>query len=89
MADLPDEDGPLTDLPDEPVPLTDLPDEPVPLTVAEPEELVELPDDPVPLVDSNPETGDTMTLTWFGTAVASLTGLFGAGKHKKKKDDMK
>ena len=87
---------PLVDIPDDNVPLVELPEEPVPLTVAEPEkpvelpdDLVELPDDPVPLVDSNPETGDTMTLTWMGTAVASLTGLFGAGKHKKKKDDIK
>ena len=85
-----------SEIPDDNVPLVELPEEPVPLTVAEPEkpvelpdDLVELPDDPVPLVDSNPETGDTMTLTWMGTAVTSLAGLFGAGKHKKKKDDIK
>lgn len=88
-SEIPDEDVPLGEIPTEnpdgenPV---DIPDEDVPLATVDPDELVELPDDPVPLADANPETGDSMTLTWLGTAIAAVTGLFGAAKGKKKKD---
>ena len=63
----------------------------MPLAVVDPDEddpLVIL-DEDVPLAGSNPETGDSMTLAWIGTAAAAVTGLLGAGKGKKKKDDTK
>ena len=90
-SEIPDEDVPLTELPDEDIPLEELPDEDVPLAVVDPDEddpLVIL-DEDVPLAGSNPETGDSTTLTWVGTAAAAVTGLLGAGKGKKKKDDTK
>ena len=65
---------------------TDIADEDVPLAVMDEDDLTDIADDDVPLSD-NPQTGDAMTLTWLGTAAAAVTGLFGAGRGKKKKDD--
>lgn len=44
---------------------------------------VDIPDEDVPLSE-NPETGDAMTATWLGTAAASVAGLFGASRKKRK-----
>lgn len=93
-----DEDVPLADVPDvadEDIDTdddleedldedaTDLEDEDVPLAVLDLDEPVDIPDADVPLSD-NPETGDALTATWIGTAAASVAGLFGASRKKRK-----
>ena len=81
-----DDSADISDIEDEDVPLSDIADEDVPLAVMDEDDLTDIADDDVPLSD-NPQTGDAMTLTWLGTAAAAVTGLFGAGRGKKKKDD--
>lgn len=93
-TEIEDEDVPLADVPDvddEDIDLdedldedvTDLEDEDVPLAVLDLDEPVDIPDADVPLSD-NPETGDALTATWLGTAAASVAGLFGASRKKRK-----
>lgn len=78
--DLNDDDQ---DVDDQDEDLTDLEDEGVPLAVLDLDEPVDIPDEDVPLSE-NPETGDAMTATWLGTAAASVAGLFGASRKKRK-----
>ena len=66
--------------------MVDILDEDVPLAVIDEDDIADIADEDIPLSD-NPQTGDTATTAWLGTAVAAVTGLFGAGKSKKKKDD--
>ena len=97
-TEIEDEDVPLADVPDvadEDIDtdddleedldedVTDLEDEDVPLAVLDLDEPVDIPDADVPLSD-NPETGDALTATWIGTAAASVAGLFGASRKKRK-----
>ena len=86
VADVIDEDTDLDDEQDadeQDEDLTDLEDEEVPLAVLDLDEPVDIPDEDVPLSE-NPETGDAMTATWLGTAAASVAGLFGASRKKRK-----